>query len=230
MSELEDRFDELRDSVVSAIARFESGEAPDVIFRDLRKTLEHVPAGTWPPERCIAKAQEWAERHGEPPAAINWNPAGMKATRREHLMEAWEDGEWPSLRTVIRLFGSWNAFLTEAGFTPRDGSDPARRGPGAPSGPKLERLPLWTGWTMVGGYRDRIGVSQARLAEQVGISVDYLGFIERGQQTNPSVRVVVALGLALGVGPRALIEFDVGRSTEILPEGALRRALAAEGR
>lgn len=224
--ELEERLDELRMAVASSVERFEHGESPDVVIGELRKALEHAPAGRWDPEGCIEAAHEWNERYGEPPAAINWNPAGMRQRKREHLMARWLEGDWPSLRTIVRLFGSWNAFMAEAGFAPRDGSDPTRRGPGGPG--RLERLPLWTGWNMVGGYRERIGLSQARLAEQSGISVEYLGFIERGQQTNPSVRVVVALGLALGIGPRALIEFEVGQAAEHLPAGAIARALAAE--
>lgn len=218
--------EELRGAVQAAIDAAEKGGEPGLIFSGLRKQLEHVPAGRWSPELCVEKCHEWVELHGSPPAAINWNPSAMRQRGREHLLPAWLEGDWPSLATIQRLFGSWNAYVLQAGYEPREKADPENRGPGGPldSG----RLPVWTGWQFLAHHRDRAGLSQGALAERAGISIEYYGYIERGRQTNPSVRVLLAVGLALGIGPRALMEFEVGEVE--MPESVVQAALRAEGK
>jgi DNA-binding XRE family transcriptional regulator len=205
--ELEDRLEELRQAVKDAIAAHEAGETPAVIFRELRTVVDHVPAGRWNKEACISKAWAWAEKFGDPPAAINWNPAGLKQRGREHLLEAWASDDWPSLATVQRLFGSWNAFMAAAGYTPRLKNE--QRGPGG-AGKGLDHLPEWHGWQMLAGYRDRAGLSQHALADRAQLSIEYVGFIERGKQTNPSVRVLLALARALDVSASVLLD-DAGQ-------------------
>lgn len=206
--ELEDRLEELRAAVHTAMEAHELGQPPEVIFKTLRTAIEHVPAGRWTPRLCIDKAHEWEAEHGEPPAAINWNPAAMRQRNREHLLAAWAEGDWPSLATVQRLFGSWNAYLAAAGYEPRTKADPANRGPGGRA--DWTALPEWHGWEVVGVYRDRLGLSQARLAERAKVSIEYLGHIERGRQTNPSVRVLLGIARALSV-PGAVLLDDQGR-------------------
>ena len=46
-------------------------------------------------------------------------------------------------------------------------------------------------------------LTQAQLAERVGVSVEYLGRVERGVSA-PSFRLMVALAGVFGVGVRAL--------------------------
>ena len=211
--ELEDRLEELRAAVLEALHAHEEGEPSDIIFASLRARLEHVPAGRWDQAACIAAAHEWAHRYGEPPAALEWNPAGIRARtegpdrveRRQQMLGRWAAGDWPSLATVQRLFGSWNAFLLEAGWEPRVPGE-ERRGARSGAGKGLEHLPEWTGWGMVGLYRQRAGVSQTALALKAGISIEYVGYIERGKQTNPSVRVLLALAQALSVPAAVLLD------------------------
>jgi transcriptional regulator with XRE-family HTH domain len=70
----------------------------------------------------------------------------------------------------------------------------------------LDHLPEWEGWHLVHAYRDQRGLSQTRVAERAGISYEYFRMIERGAQTNPGVRVVIAVARALTLPPGALID------------------------
>lgn len=203
--ELEDRLDDLRTAVVEAIKAHERGDDADAIFADLKREIEHVPAGRWNEAAVKAAAVEWAKRYGDPPAAIDWNPAAMRQRNRLQLLDRWNDGDWPSVRTVIRLFGTWNRFLVAAGFPPRLFADPAKRGPGG-AGKGLDHLPEWEGWRTVGSYRDQRGLSQHKIAERAGISYEYLRMIETGKQTNPGVRVLIAIARALTLRPSELID------------------------
>jgi hypothetical protein len=157
--ELEDRLEDLRTAVLTAIEAHEHGEPAERVFAELKRRLEHVPAGRWDPDLCIEKAHEWVELYGDPPAAIDWNPAGIKgrtvgegrAERREEMLGRWLSGDWPSLATVQRLFGSWNAFLMEAGYPPRKPGDERPSDHQRRVG--IGHLPEWTGWGIVSSYR-----------------------------------------------------------------------------
>lgn len=52
----------------------------------------------------IDAIQRWAREHGEPPRMADWRPAV---------------GDYPSTSAVEERFGSWNAAIRAAGFTPR---------------------------------------------------------------------------------------------------------------
>lgn len=78
----------------------------------------------WTPEAIIDAIREFADRYGQPPAACDWNTGmsyGMKAK------DFWADACWPQSQTVQAAFGSWNAAIAAAGFTPRG---VGKRGPG----------------------------------------------------------------------------------------------------
>jgi hypothetical protein len=89
-----------------------------------------------PPERCSSCAnraraiwdkesiadliQAWVEMYGAPPAATDWNPnLARKYGLPERAERFYADGCWPVISTVLDVFGSWNAALEAAGFTPR---------------------------------------------------------------------------------------------------------------
>lgn len=66
---------------------------------------------------------EWAETFGAPPSSIDWNPALARNHTKGYC--AWKADRyeatgrpWPSPSTVIDHFGTWNAGLEAAGFTP----------------------------------------------------------------------------------------------------------------
>ena len=65
----------------------------------------------WTPETILYAIQLWHRQHRRPPATREWEQAG-----ENH----------PSRQTVRRVFGSWNAAMAEAGFTPRPRGRPRR--------------------------------------------------------------------------------------------------------
>ena len=54
--------------------------------------------------------------------------------------------------------------------------------------------------------REEIGMSQAQLASQAGLSQGYLSQIENDEVQNPSAAVLFRLAQALHVDPRCLLE------------------------
>lgn len=95
----------------------------------------------WSEEEILAKAREWEQLFGEPPAATDWNPSDSRAAIRRSLHRAsrwsqrvqrFETGEWPWTGSVSKVFGTWNGMIEKAGFEPR----PARLSvlPPAPEG------------------------------------------------------------------------------------------------
>ncbi len=78
----------------------------------------------WTRDALILAIQEWAHEHGEPPAMADWNAwtarhqlhDEARAQRAEANMAA---GRYPSFKSVVDMFGSWNAGIAAAGFEPR---------------------------------------------------------------------------------------------------------------
>lgn len=87
----------------------------------------------WTRPAIIEAIQEWAALHGEPPAGPDWNPTHARYLSDEARARRFEsDGCWPWHNTVVVAFGSWNAAIAVAGFTPRarhggDGNEQRRR-------------------------------------------------------------------------------------------------------
>lgn len=69
-------------------------------------------------------------------------------------------------------------------------------------------------------HRERLGISQRRLAKQGGVSHSYVAHIESGRRM-PSIKVLVrlakALGLRVALVPRGAILGSVGKV--LLPRG-----------
>lgn len=57
----------------------------------------------WTRERIIASVRQWADEHGEPPGAFDWLSCPG----------------YPAFSLVMKRFGSWNAAIEAAGYTPR---------------------------------------------------------------------------------------------------------------
>jgi hypothetical protein len=72
----------------------------------------HCAAETqvWTRAAIVLAIQEWAAAYGQPPAIADWS----RAARYEQA-----DGQWPSYQSAVRRWGSWNAAIAAAGFTPR---------------------------------------------------------------------------------------------------------------
>jgi transcriptional regulator with XRE-family HTH domain len=54
-------------------------------------------------------------------------------------------------------------------------------------------------------YRNELGISQEKFAEQLGFHRNFVGELERGER-NPSLQSVEAYAALLGVEPRSLLE------------------------
>lgn len=205
-----DRYDELRHAVELAVGAYDKGEPADKVMAGLRTVLNSGPSPRWDTENVKARAHDWNEKYGRPPAAIEWNPAMVRArhstpeqkAKGEEMLARWASEDWPSAFTVRRYFGNWTNFMTACGWEPRQGPEIPRT-----EHRDLERLPTWGGWRLTSGYRQRLGISQSRLAEVSGISSEYISFIERGKQTNPTIRILLALAHGLQV-PAAYLLAD----------------------
>jgi hypothetical protein len=57
--------------------------------------------------------------YGEPPRTLDWEPARARRLGHEWRADRFEGGLWPSVRVLRRQFGSFNAAIEAAGFTPR---------------------------------------------------------------------------------------------------------------
>lgn len=79
------------------------------------------------PEAIIARIQEWARVHGEPPTIRDWDPSRARRTRQAWRAERFEAGVWPSVGMVKRQFGSFNAAVQAAGLAPRPGPRRVKR-------------------------------------------------------------------------------------------------------
>lgn len=91
---------------------------------------QHNRRAAYTHDECIALAKVWERETGAPPTCSDWNPARRRTmirtllTRiRDHrdAIQQFEEGGYPSAITVRKLFGSWNAFMHSAGWTPREG-------------------------------------------------------------------------------------------------------------
>jgi transcriptional regulator with XRE-family HTH domain len=74
--------------------------------------------------------------------------------------------------------------------------------------------------TKIRELRDELGMSQAQLAAQGGLSQGYLSQLENDEVQNPSAAVVFGLARALHVDPRVLLAAaGYGEVVEEEPEG-----------
>jgi hypothetical protein len=115
--------------------RFEAGEWPTLAvvkrqFGNMSKALFH--AGVRPrrgpvrarasllsDEDVLSAIRRWTERYGEPPAITDWSPARARAAGQDWRAERYHAGDWPSMSTVIRRFGTFTAAVKAAGLPPR---------------------------------------------------------------------------------------------------------------
>jgi hypothetical protein len=78
---------------------------------------------TWDRARILNAIREWARLYGEQPGIADWNTGQLQALGNQERLArsraARAAGIAPTHGTVIREFGSWNAAIEAAGFTPR---------------------------------------------------------------------------------------------------------------
>jgi hypothetical protein len=57
----------------------------------------------------------------------DWEPSRARRTDQSRRAERFEAGDWPSAKTVQTAFGTFNAAIAAAGFTPNRGAGPPKR-------------------------------------------------------------------------------------------------------
>lgn len=93
-----------------------------------RKSFEQSDAyrasvTVWTRERIVERIRWWVETFGEPSAITDWSPTHARDDRDFEKARLGEEliatGEIPWFMSVVNRFGSWNAGIAAAGFTPR---------------------------------------------------------------------------------------------------------------
>ena len=78
----------------------------------------------WTRDRIVAAIRWWADTYGEPPAIRDWNPHSARTVlhdepRARRFDKHFAAGEVPWFNSVVYHFGTFNAGIEAAGFTPR---------------------------------------------------------------------------------------------------------------
>jgi len=81
------------------------------------------------PDQILAAIVEWTRRYGAPPSQTDWDSARARRTGQTWRIARYEHGDWPSLNTVRRHFGSLNRAILEAGLRPRGPGQRRARAP-----------------------------------------------------------------------------------------------------
>jgi transcriptional regulator with XRE-family HTH domain len=71
--------------------------------------------------------------------------------------------------------------------------------------------------------RKAAGLTQEQLAEAADVSVNFMGYVERGQRA-PSIQTLERIAQALNVAPKALFDFSEDEGRELLCETLLAEA------
>jgi hypothetical protein len=187
-------------------------EAADELVRDaprlsvaarLRGAL-NTKGRRWGTDEILGAIREWHRLYGEPPSAANWSTGLLRAQGREEELERFLLGRYPTDDTVRTRFGSFPAAVVAAGFEPVVTGQ--RRGVRDAKGNLDERWPMWTGWQVIGVYRERRGMNFRQLAERSHISYNHLRRMESGDQDNPTIRAFLSLARGLDVRASALLD------------------------
>lgn len=74
-----------------------------------------VRCGAWTGESIARAIRRWAVEHdGEPPRALEWNPARAIEKGHPEFAERFEAGDWPHYKTVRRRYRSWGLAVRTA--------------------------------------------------------------------------------------------------------------------
>jgi hypothetical protein len=71
------------------------------------------------PAEILQAIQRWNDRYGEPPTMADWDPYRARRIGQEWRIERYDDGDWPSIKTVRNHFGRLSSAVALAGLVPR---------------------------------------------------------------------------------------------------------------
>lgn len=92
-----------------------------------RRAPTRLRANLAEPAAVLEAIIEWVRRYGDVPAMADWEPSRARRLRQDWPIARYNQGDWPSLRTVVHHFGSLGAAIAAAGL--------AARSPGPQSAP-----------------------------------------------------------------------------------------------
>lgn len=114
----------------------------------------------WDRDSVLDAIHRFAERYGRPPTACDFNPPLAIAKGRPEYAETFHrDGDYPHTSSATTVFGSWNAAIEAAGFTPKPSGAGGRRYAGDDPAKVEEGVQLYVA-----------GMSYAEAAEASGVS------------------------------------------------------------
>jgi hypothetical protein len=70
-------------------------------------------------EAVLDAIRAWHARYGEPPAMTDWDPSRARSQNQHWRIARYYEGDWPSVNTVRRRFGTLNQAIQAAGLPAR---------------------------------------------------------------------------------------------------------------
>jgi hypothetical protein len=70
-------------------------------------------------DEILAAIRRWDELHGEPPSMADWDPYRARKIGQAWRIARYDDGSWPSIKSVRNHFGKLSAAVAAAGLVPR---------------------------------------------------------------------------------------------------------------
>lgn len=73
----------------------------------------------WSTSEMLAAIRRWNELYGEPPTMTDWDPYRAKRAGELWRIQRYDDGEWPSTKSVLNRFGRLSEAVAAAGLVAR---------------------------------------------------------------------------------------------------------------
>jgi hypothetical protein len=87
-----------------------------------RRSPRRVAANLAGPEAILTALIEWTRRYGDVPAMADWDTHRARRLRQYWRIARYQQGDWPSARSVGHHFGSFTNAVLTAGLLPRERS------------------------------------------------------------------------------------------------------------
>jgi hypothetical protein len=84
-----------------------------------RRAPTRLRANLTEPGAVLEAVLEWTRRYGSVPTMADWDPVRARRLNQDWRIARYNQGDWPSARTVARHFGSVSHAIKEAGLLPR---------------------------------------------------------------------------------------------------------------